>query len=684
MRKWIRAVLTLAMLFVGGNVQGQSLEDIQVLPPQGATGFSVSPIEEGKVLVTATDAAGNPLRGLTPEDFRISTKAGRKAEIVSVEPLETNKDVSLDIILVADNSASMEQRKAVEPLLTALDEVFKLVRPIDRVHLIVFDDRETLRVGSRDLYVRTFRSSSPVELKNFLTQAFRRRLTNKTVLYEAMLAGVDIARRMPADATKFLVVFTDGQDINSAFKSDIVRQAAAGLKNFEAYAVDYMPGDELDPFLQSFAAGSGGRIWKANAAIDLVPIFQAVSSKMLYRYVVTYRFPPAGSLAVEPLTLTIEEITTIDSSPMLGHVYFDTGSSDIPARYVRLNGRTETEGFSEQKLRGSLEKYHNLLNVIGRRMNDHPEAAITLVGCNANTGAERGNTALSRLRAEAVKAYLQYVWGIAPDRMAVEARNLPEAPSTSRIEAGRADNQRVEIRSDAAALLDVIESTYVEARMNTRALTVRPVVDSAYGIARWEIRAAGGDEVIGRLEGESPLESVYALPLKVDDPEKLAAAGRISVTMEVTDRKQQQLQLSAAPVEFRYIQKKELMAKNLGYKVQEKYALILFDFDSAQIKDRNQVIVDRIAARIRDLPDASVEIVGHTDNIGKDDYNMKLSERRAKAVYDQLIAAYGRDAGDRIRFLGQGPFSPLYENDMPENRAFNRTVTITLEYQAGK
>jgi outer membrane protein OmpA-like peptidoglycan-associated protein len=125
------------------------------------------------------------------------------------------------------------------------------------------------------------------------------------------------------------------------------------------------------------------------------------------------------------------------------------------------------------------------------------------------------------------------------------------------------------------------------------------------------------------------------------------------------------------------------LAQKQDFRVQEKYALILFDFDSDTIDARNQEIVNTIVTRIKALPQATVDVVGHTDNIGKEDYNIKLSERRALAVYKLLIAAYGEDPGERVRHRGVGPSNPLYDNATPEARAFNRTVTITLEYMAG-
>jgi outer membrane protein OmpA-like peptidoglycan-associated protein len=139
------------------------------------------------------------------------------------------------------------------------------------------------------------------------------------------------------------------------------------------------------------------------------------------------------------------------------------------------------------------------------------------------------------------------------------------------------------------------------------------------------------------------------------------------------------LETDAVPIEF--IQRETQRARNLGYRVQEKYALILFDFDSDRIKERNAEVVDTIVARIRPLPQAKVAIVGHTDNIGKEDYNLKLSERRAKAVYEQITTAMGDSPQTTITQLGVGSFDPLYGNGLPENRALNRTVTVTLEYE---
>jgi outer membrane protein OmpA-like peptidoglycan-associated protein len=671
------------VLLFGSQVLAAGGADMQIkaLKP-GAVVTVDRVLADDKLMISVADAEKKPILGLGPADFTLN-QSGRTATIVSVQPFNENIDIPRHIVLVLDNSFSMSERNAVKPLLAGLSELLKIARPIDKVALVVFDDEKTVKMGGRDLHVRVLQSSDPAALREFVATSYRdSNLTTKTVLFEGMLAGLDLVGQMPKDDPRFMVVFSDGQDLNSAFKAEEVTKAAEGLPPFGAYTIDYMPGEGLDPFLHAFATEHDGQIWKAKEETSLVPIFQEVTSRLQHHYVVSYAFPPTGSLALSPASLTIEEIKTVDASPMLGHIYFDENSAAIPERYVRFTDPGQSAAFAEAQLRGTLDKYYQVLNLVGKRLAENPDATITLVGCNTNSGSEKGNKKLSAQRAEAVQAYLQTIWNIAPERMTVEARNLPEMPATGRLEEGRAENRRVEIRSAHPAILDLVRSTYIATDIDARSLTLRPTLDSAYGIARWHITASAGGQSLAELKGEGNPATEIAVPLRLTDLKMLATAGSIPVVMELEDRKGQKLKLSPAPVPVRFIETKERVAQKQEYRVQEKYALILFDFDSAAIGERNQAIVGEIVARIRELPGASVAIVGHTDTIGTDEYNLKLSERRAKAVYDQLIATLGADAAGRVSQKGVGETDPLYDNISPEARSFNRTVAITLEYMA--
>jgi len=387
-----------------------------------------------------------------------------------------------------------------------------------------------------------------------------------------------------------------------------------------------------------------------------------------------------ASLAVAPAGLTIEEIRTIDASPMLGHIYFAKGAGEIQPQYVRFSGPGETAGFDEQKFGSTLEKYYQDLNIVGKRLADKPEATITLVGCNDNAGKEKGNKKLSTLRAEAVRDYLKAVWNIAPERMTIQARNLPAKPSSIQLKEGQAENRRVEIISTDPAILAPIRSTYLSTRIDASTLTLQPDVVAPNGIASWKLTAANASGTLAELSGKGAPAKEIKIPLVSNDLKALAAAGDIAVKMELQDSKGQSLVLAPEPVKVTFIQTSQRLAQKQDLRVQEKYALILFDFNKDTIEAQNQEIVNKIVARIKTLPQATVEIVGHTDTIGSEKYNLKLSERRALAVYKLLAAAYGEAPGDRIRHSGVGPNSPLFDNLSPEARSFNRTVTITLEY----
>jgi outer membrane protein OmpA-like peptidoglycan-associated protein len=656
-------------------------EPLTVQGPAMAQRLTFQQMVAGQLMVSVADKQGNPMLGLGVDDFQIR-QGIKSAKVTQVEPLATSKDVGRNIVLVVDNSLSMRERKAIDPLLEALEALYQIIRPIDSMAVVVYDDKQTMSVEGRNLHARVLQSHDVGQLRALVKEQMTHGLSNGTYLYDAIMAGLSVASQWPQKSNKFMVVLTDGEDLNSEIKREQVLAQADQVPNFWSYSVDYMPAQTMDDFLKTFAQTHGGHIWKAGSTAELVPIFKEFSSTLLHRYVVSYRFlnPPAGEVSFEPATVTIEEITTIDSAPLLNYVFFDTGRSELSKRYNQFQNQAETAQFSETALTGAMEKYTHILDIIGQRMNKYPDAAIQLVGCNSNTGEEAARKDLSRSRAESVKAYLRYVWGIAPERMTVEARNLPEVPSTNRIPEGQAENQRVEIRSDEALLLDTVKSQYVEKVSSVPSIRVVPKITAEAGIRNWKITLTCGDQVLGEFSGEAEPATDYVLPLEKKSLDMMAAAGSVEASLQISDKESgafDQSQVSRLPVQF--IRRQEQMAQQSGYKVREKYALILFDYDSTAIKSRNKVIVDRIIDRMHAVPEAQMEIVGHTDNIGKEPYNKQLSEKRAEAVKAQFGQSDGTLAAN-MNVLGVGPRDPLYDNSQPEGRALNRTVTIALEY----
>ncbi|MEW6426532.1 MAG: OmpA family protein [Thermodesulfobacteriota bacterium] len=677
-------VLFLMLLLLAWAGRGQAQDDLLVKTSRPDAKVSFETVDEARMLVSVLDGEGDAVRGLGRDDFQI-LKGPKTAKIVSVEDVSEQRDLGLNIVLVVDNSLSMKQRAAVDPLLAALDDFLSLVRPIDNVNVVTFVDTPKVSgnqgANPTGVSTRVFKSGDREDLRLHLRSSYYPGTTVGTYLYDAMAKGLEIIGQMPAKGQKFLVVFSDGEDINSYVRASSVDAAAAGVKNFSAFAVDYMDRPGLDAFLKSFAESHSGEIRKATSADDFLPIFKRFSTTIFHRYMVTYRFldPPAGTLASEPAAITVEEITMMDSSPLLNYIYFDEGRSDIPARYATFRHMGDARDFAEEKLKGTMEKYHHVLNVIGKRLVDNPDARIAILGCNSNKGTEKGNVALSRRRAEAVLYYFKYVWGIGPERMEIKAQNLPPVPSTSRIPEGVVENQRVEIHSDHPAILDTIKSTYIEQQSDATRIRILPAIEAEAGIAGWQINLMNGDRVLTTEEGRDELPAEVVFDLEPFGMDKIAEMGRLSAEIEVRDKEGNVYRTATVtPTTINFLRREERIAQKIGYKVVERYGLILFEYDRAELKDRNESIVNRVIARARVLPSAAMEISGHTDIIGKEAYNLELSQRRAKAVFD-AIARTGI-ATDQIIFFGKGPVDPPYDNALPEGRALNRTVLIALSY----
>jgi len=103
---------------------------------------------------------------------------------------------------------------------------------------------------------------------------------------------------------------------------------------------------------------------------------------------------------------------------------------------------------------------------------------------------------------------------------------------------------------------------------------------------------------------------------------------------------------------------------------------IFFDFDKATLRPESTNELERLTKLLQDVPTLKIEIGGHTDSKGADDYNKKLSDNRAKAVVTYLI---GKGiAADRLTSAGYGEEQPIATNDTDEGRQMNRRTEFKI------
>lgn len=102
-----------------------------------------------------------------------------------------------------------------------------------------------------------------------------------------------------------------------------------------------------------------------------------------------------------------------------------------------------------------------------------------------------------------------------------------------------------------------------------------------------------------------------------------------------------------------------------------------FDFNKATIKPEGQRRLDDVVRLMRDNPSLKVAAVGHTDSVGSDAYNLKLGERRARAVGSYLTSQ--GVSPSRVDIRSEGEARPVASNATAEGRAENRRVEILAQ-----
>ncbi|MES2828500.1 MAG: OmpA family protein [Bacteroidota bacterium] len=398
--------------------------------------------------------------------------------------------------------------------------------------------------------------------------------------------------------------------------------------------------------------------------------------------------PPAAvpevTFAVRaPKDLMLKRLVS-ETLPLLNYVFFDEGSTEIPSRYALLS-KSNAADFREAQLQNSangdltgrsarqMNVYYNVLNIIGDRMRTNANINITL------SGASKGGPAEGKLFATAIKSYLTDVFGIGSDRIAVNGRTKPVNPSEQpggkkELVLLREGDRRVDIQSSSKDLMmevgggmmrpvqiNTTQANDMDSRILFNVAGASTLLKS-YTIALTD--AAGTVQTFGPFTKDQ--ESVSGAAVLGANPSadyKVVMTG--TTNGGAITRKESTLHLQSQP---------EVTETGLRYS-------ILFNFNKATtVATYQQFLTDVVAPLV--TSGSTVVIHGHTDIIGADVYNEKLSIERAKQAQQILEAALAQagKTGVKIETAGFGEelsHAP-FDNKFPEERFYNRTVIIDI------
>jgi outer membrane protein OmpA-like peptidoglycan-associated protein len=386
---------------------------------------------------------------------------------------------------------------------------------------------------------------------------------------------------------------------------------------------------------------------------------------------------------VVPVSRKIKE-----TFPFRNAVFFDQGSANIPHRYIQLSN-TQAMQFSEAKLQenqpDNLNKgrsarqmavYHSILNIMGDRMRANPQSSITLSGSSDEGQAE------GKVMAENIKQYLVAVFGILPSRITTAGRDKPSIPSeqpgaTKELALLREGDRRVDIESTSPELL-------LQVGGSTSAF-LKPVQITAVQDDPLDshvlFTAAGADELLEswsvKVADEQGNEQHYG-PYTKDQasvPGKTILGNNTQGNYKIlllgqtksgnTVRKESSVSL---------VKMDDPKQEGLRYS-------ILFDFDKSKTIAAYEKFLAEIVTPL--IPENGTVIIhGHTDIIGEETYNQALSRERAmevKKIIEQALSD-NRKKGVKFEIYGFGEDAGMspFENNLPEERFYNRTVIIDI------
>lgn len=376
-----------------------------------------------------------------------------------------------------------------------------------------------------------------------------------------------------------------------------------------------------------------------------------------------------------PISRQVSEIL-----PLRNSVFFDNGSNQIPGRYAILTPDQAT-GFREKQLQNAsdtgmrgrsarqLNVYYNVLNIVGDRLRANPNANILL------TGASGTDVANGKIMAESVKTYLVSAFGIDGSRIQTVGRIKPVIASEqpggkTQLALLRAGDRRVDVESTSAPLLFEVGGGMMNPVQITSIQTDpfnNQVVFNVGEAKNWSVNVT--DES-GITQHYGPFTDSLAI-ISVKTILGNNAKGNYKVVMTAENKDGNQITKEST---FYLAKQEVIVEKGLRYS-------ILFDFDRSNAMAPYSNFLTKLVAS--SIPDSSTVIIhGHTDIIGEEAHNLKLSQQRAQDVQNILHQALTSQGKNSVKFetngFGEDTNHAPFENALPEERFYNRTVIIDI------
>lgn len=377
-----------------------------------------------------------------------------------------------------------------------------------------------------------------------------------------------------------------------------------------------------------------------------------------------------------------------ETFPLLNYVFFNLKSTDIPDRYVLLKKgqvknfkEEQLEQFAPIKLSGRSNRqmvaYYNVLNILGDRMGKDSYSTITLVGSSAVSTKD------GRLMAESVKQYLVNIFGIKESRINIEVRDRPKLPSkqpggTLELALLREEDRRVSIESSSPALLMEFQSGPDIRLKPVEIAAIQEVPLDSYvsfnivkgneELSSWSLESK---DQKGRIKSFGPYtQKEINLPGKMILGDQAEGDYLVTLIGKAKNGTTVKRDTTVHMKLWTLLESEEGMRFSIIYEFDDSKAISIYE------KYLAEVVTPKIPMG------GTVKIHGYTDIIGDKFYNERLSLARAndvKRIIESSLTKLGRnDVKFEVFGFGQDQTLSQFENRLPEERFYNRTVVIDI------
>jgi outer membrane protein OmpA-like peptidoglycan-associated protein len=377
-----------------------------------------------------------------------------------------------------------------------------------------------------------------------------------------------------------------------------------------------------------------------------------------------------------------------ETFPLRNYVFYDLGSNEIPSRYKLLQ-KENVKDFNEDQIATTatinpsghsarqMTVYYNVINILGNRMVNNPSTTILLVG-----SSEKGSTE-GVVMAESIKTYLVNVFGIKATRITTKGQLKPDVPSEQpggekELVLLREGDRRVSIESNSPELLMEFQSGPDAPLKPLEFVALQEAPSSSYTT----IDATGSNEAYSSWSLETTDPDGQVKSFGSYTKEKVSIPSKdIMGTRPEGDYK---IKLIGQTKSGKITEKETTTHMVLWTPSKTEEALrysIIFEFNKSKaITMYEKYLTEVVAPKI---PKNGVVVIhGHTDIIGEESYNLKLSLERAnevKRIIEKGLLETGRkDVTIEVNGFGEDENTSPFENKFPEERFYNRTVIIDI------